>query len=208
MLEPTSGPAAGERSFIETARRRQLIDAAISTVNEIGYHRASLAEISKRAHIAKSAVVYYFSSKEALLLELVGTVFAALGESLMTAVGEIEEPAGRLRAYTDAYLSHVDAHRSAVAAAADIVVSHRTADGTPLYLIEDDEDTALLRGILRAGMEDGTFRSMPIEVAAGLAESVLDRSITLLQRDLRADLSSLRAHAGPFLFRALGAQDG
>lgn len=202
----TADDSAAGRSFIETARRRQLIEAAIATVNELGYHRASLAEIAKRAHIAKSAVVYYFSSKEALLLELVQTVFAALGESVLSSLKGRKAPATRLQAYADAYLSHVDAHRRDIAAAVEIVVSHRSADGTPLYLVADDDDTALLRSILRAGMEDGTFRRMPVEVATGFAESILDRAITLVQRDPQADLSDLRAQAVPFLLRALGAQ--
>ncbi|RCK71220.1 TetR/AcrR family transcriptional regulator [Desertihabitans brevis] len=197
----------GARTFIETARRQQLVDAAIATVNELGYHRASLAEIGKRARIAKSAVVYYFSSKEALLLEVLQTVFGALGGEVAAAVERVEGPAARLGRYADAYLAHVDTRRRAVAAAVEIAVSHRTAEGRPLYLLDDEADTALLRSILRAGMDDGTFRSMPLEVATGLVESVLDRSITLVQRDPDADLAALRAEAVPFLLRALGAQD-
>lgn len=205
--QASRGPGESARSFIETARRRQLIEAAVATINEIGYHRASLAEIANRAHVAKSAVVYYFGSKEALLLELVETVFAGLGQSVLAAVDGMEEPAERLRAYAEAYLARVDADRHAIAAAVEIVVSHRTSDGTPLYLVEDDEDTALLSSILRAGMETGKFQAMPLDVATGLAESVLDRAITLIQRDPRTDLGGLRAHAVPFLFRALGVEN-
>ncbi|MBE1875472.1 TetR family transcriptional regulator [Myceligenerans pegani] len=195
------------RSFIETARRRQLIDAAVATVNEVGYHRASLAEIGKRAGIVKSAIGYYFSSKEALLLELVQEAFTALGESVLGAVSGHEQATARLRAYAEAYLAHVDAHRHAIAAAVEIVVSHRTADGTPLYLVENEEDTALLRSILTAGMEQGSFLRMPIKVATGFVESVLDHAITVVQRDPRADLGDLRAHAVPFVLRSLGAGD-
>lgn len=206
-VEAPAATRGTSRSFIETARRRQLIEAAVATVNEVGYHRASLAEIAGRAQIAKSAVAYYFVSKEGLLLDVVQTVFAGLGESVLTAVEGIAAPVARLRAYAEAYLAHVDAERHAIAAAVEIVVSHRTADGTPLYLVEDEEDTALLRSILRAGMDQGVFTVMPLDVATGLAESVLDRAITLVQRDPGADLSALRANAVPFLFRALGAAD-
>ncbi|GGH45917.1 TetR/AcrR family transcriptional regulator [Microbacterium album] len=205
---PPAEPREGARTFIELARRRQLVDAAVATVNEVGYHRASLAEIARRAQIAKSAVVYYFASKEGLLLELVGTVFAALGESVLAAVEVIEEPAARLRAYAEAYVAHVDAHRHAISAAVEVAVSHRTAEGTPLYLINDDDDTALLRSILRAGMEQGAFTEIPLDVATGLVESVLDRAITLVQRDPGVDLGELRAHVVPYLFRALGVDDG
>ena len=204
----TSAASRGSsRSFIEVARRRQLIEAAVLTVNEVGYHRASLAEIAGRAQIAKSAVAYYFASKEGLLLDVVQTVFTALGESVLTAAEGVDEPAVRLRAYADAYLAHVDAERRAIAAAMEIVVSHRAADGTALYLIEDEEDTALLRSILRAGMDQGDFTTMPLDVATGFVESVLDRAITLVQRNPGADLGALRAHVVPFLLRALGVTD-
>ncbi|GAA1706235.1 TetR/AcrR family transcriptional regulator [Brachybacterium phenoliresistens] len=199
------GPAP---SFIETSRRAQLIQAAVVTVNEVGYHRASLAEIARRAHIVKSAVAYYFASKEGLLLDVVQTVFGALGERVLAAVDGIADPVARLRAYAEAYVAHVDEERHAIAAAVEIVVSHRTADGTPLYLVEDEEESALLRSILREGIDQGAFAAMPLDVATGLAESMLDRAITLVQRDPEADLSTLRAHIVPFLFRAVGAPDG
>ena len=97
---PTQG---GSGSFIEAARRAQLVEAAVATVNELGYHRASLAEIAGRAGIVKSAVAYYFASKEGLLLSVVQTVFGTLGESVLAAVDGIEDPIARLRAYADAY---------------------------------------------------------------------------------------------------------
>lgn len=197
----------GAASFIETARRAQLVEAAVATVNEVGFHGASLAKIAGRAGIAKSAVVYYFASKEGLLLEVVQTVFGALGDSVLAAVDGIEGPAVRLRAYSDAYVGHVDTHRAAVAAAVEIVVSHRTSDGTPLYLLNDEDDTALLRSIVREGMAQGVFRAMPLDVATGLAESLLDRAITLVQRDPDVDLGELRAQVVPFLFRALAVDD-
>lgn len=207
MRSDLTGPPA--RSFIETARRAQLVETAIATVNELGYPRSSLAEIARRAGVAKSAIVYYFASKDALLLEVVETVFAELGAELLAAVEGVAAPADRLSAYADAYLGHVDEHRAAIAAAVDIVVSHRTADGTPLYLLEDESDTALLRDVIAEGVSSGSFRPIPLAVAVGLVESVLDHAITTVQRDPGADLSGLRAEAGPFLMRALtAAPDG
>jgi AcrR family transcriptional regulator len=193
MRSETPESRAAASTFIETARRRQLVDAAVVTVTEVGYHRASLAEIGRRAGIAKSAVVYYFASKEGLLLELVGTVFGALGERVLAAVDGVTEPIARLTAYSEAYLAHIDAERRNIAAAVEIVVSHRTADGTPLYLVNDESDTALLRSILHSGIASGAFQPLPLDIATGFAES---------------DLSELRAHAVPLLLRALGAGHG
>lgn len=181
------------RTFTETARRAQLIEAAIATVNEIGYHRASLSEIARRAGVAKSAIVYYFSSKEALLLSVVEDVFTRLEAAVAEAVDAGAEPSAQLRAYANGYLSYVDGHRAEVTAGIEIVVSHRTEDGIPLYLTGTEEDSPVLRGVLSAGMEAGTFRRMPLEVAVALVEALLDVPVTELQRDLAADIEPFAA---------------
>lgn len=190
-------------TFTEAARRAQIIDSAIATVNELGYHRASLAEIAKRAPVAKSAIVYYFGSKDALLLHVLDQVFSALGAAVEAAVTTEVTPDARLRAYAESYLSHIDTHRREVAAGVTIVVSHRDADGTPLYLLQSDEDTALLRSILSDGMDAGTFRSMPLAAAVTIAESLLDLAITTVQQDLDSDLAELNAEIIEFVFRGL-----
>lgn len=196
-------PKDPQQTFTESARRAQITQSAIETVNEVGYHRASLAEIAKRAHVAKSAIVYYFGSKDALLMHVLDEVFFALGAAVETAVIAETTPEGRLRAYAESYLSHVDAHRHAVAAGVTIVVSHRGADGIPLYLMQSDEDTALLRSVLSDGMDAGTFRSMPLPAAVTIVEYLLDIAITTVQMDLDSDLTELNSEIIAFLFRGL-----
>ncbi|WP_159498337.1 TetR/AcrR family transcriptional regulator [Microbacterium sp. 18062] len=192
-------------TFTETARRAQLIEAAIDTVNEVGYHRASLAEIARRAQVAKSAVLYYFPSKEALLLHVVEHVFTALDERLVVAVAAASGAVDRLRTYAETYIDYVDTHRSELTAGLEIVVSHRTPDGTPLYLTGAEEDTALLRRILGEGMEQGLFRRMPLRTAVDIVEAVLDASATTLQRDRHADLAPFRDQGVAVLMAGLAA---
>lgn len=196
-------PDARERTFTETARRAQLVSAAIATVNEIGYHRASLSAIAARAGVAKSAIVYYFSSKEALLLAVVDEVFTRLDAAIEPAVRAQTDPVAQLRAYARAYLAHVDAHRAEVVAGLEIVVSHRLDDGTPLYLTGTDADTRLLRSILTAGMDAGVFRRMSLDHAVSIVEALLDLWTTDLQRDLHAELGGLGEETIAFLLRGL-----
>ncbi|WP_420112492.1 TetR/AcrR family transcriptional regulator [Pseudactinotalea sp.] len=190
-------------TFTERARRAQILEAAISTVNEVGYPRASLAEIARRAGVAKSAIVYYFATKDALLMHVIEHVFEAMDRALVDAVAPLTDPQERLRAYVIAYLEHVDGHRAAVTAGIEIVVSHRNADGVPLYLAGTEDDSALLRGILREGMEQGAFRSIPLEVAVAMVEALLDVPSTALQRDLDADLSHVLPEIVTMVFRSL-----
>lgn len=196
-------PKDAEPTFTESARRAQIIRSAIATVNEIGYARASLSEIASRAQVAKSAIVYYFGSKDALLLQVADHVFTALGTDVWEAVSQEPTPDGQLRAYARAHLGHVDQHRHDVAAAVAIVVSHRTTDGSPLYLATSDEDTAVLRDILTRGMEAGVFRQLPVTAASTIVESMLDIAITAVQRDPAADITEMKDEIIAFVIRGL-----
>lgn len=202
MMEPMA-TSRDSQTFTETARRAQIVQAAIDTVNEVGYPRASLSEIARRAGVAKSAIVYYFATKDALLLHVVDHVFATLDGLLRQSVAAHADPEPQLRAYAEAYLDYVDTHRAEIAAGVEIVVSHRGADGVPLYLTGTDEDSALLRGIVAEGMEQGVFRPVPLRVAISLIEAVLDLPTTELQRDLEADLTDLLPEVVTIIFRGL-----
>lgn len=178
-------------TFTEQARRAQITDAAIATVNDVGYPRASLAQIAQTANVAKSAIGYYFASKDALMLHVVDVVFAGLYEALGRAVDTQSDPRSRLRAYAEEYLRYVDANRAPVAAGVEILVSHRGSDGVPLYLAGAEDETVLLRDILSAGIGDGVFRPMPVAVAVNITEAILFAAVTEIQRDLDADLSQV-----------------
>ncbi|MGO1509768.1 MAG: TetR/AcrR family transcriptional regulator [Actinomycetaceae bacterium] len=192
-------------TFTGAARRRQILAAAITTVNEVGYPRTSLAEVARRAGVAKSAIVYYFGSRDALLLHVLGEVFGALDASLEQAVAAHDEPVARLRAYVEAYLAHLDTHRAEITAGVEIAVNHRDPSGTPFYLTGGEDDAALLRGILRDGMAAGSLRRMPLDVAATLVEHVVDVPTTTLQRDLDADLGPLLPEITAMVLRGLVA---
>jgi TetR/AcrR family fatty acid metabolism transcriptional regulator len=62
-------------SFIEAARRAQLIECAIETIATLGYAQASLAQIAKRAGISKSVITYHFTSKEELIEQVVTAIY-------------------------------------------------------------------------------------------------------------------------------------
>src|SRR5262245_30222494 len=72
----------GKRSFIETARRAQIVECAIEAIADLGFAQASLAQIAKRAKVSTGVILYYFASKDDLIREVVAHVFAA-GEAFI-----------------------------------------------------------------------------------------------------------------------------
>ncbi|TDE97342.1 TetR/AcrR family transcriptional regulator [Occultella glacieicola] len=191
-------------SFIEAARRAQIMTAAIETVNEVGYHRASLAQIASRAGIAKSIISYHFASKENLLLFVVNDVFARMDAATGAAARTGADPAARLAAYLRAYLAFVRDHREETIAAVEIAISHRDADGTPLYLAESEPETALLEGIISDGIASGQFCDVDLTVARTTLIHALDGGLTRSQMDARTDLDTYGDHLVPMLLAGLG----
>lgn len=204
-MRPDSGRRSG--SFIEAARRAQIIDAAITAVNEVGYHKASLALIAERAQTSKSVISYHFDGKDEVLVRVTEHVFGQLGEVIMSAVSSAEGPAAQLTAYIRSYFTFMRDQRAAMLAALEIMVSHRTADDVPLYLVEDENDTALLRVILTAGMADGSFRTLDPEVTAQTILHALDGGLSRTQIHPEADLVDYGEHLIDLLLAMVTARE-
>src|SRR6185312_9097166 len=67
---PKSAPAEN-RSFAETARRVQIVDCAIETIAELGFAKASVEQIAKRAGVSKGVITYHFPNKEEIVNAIV-----------------------------------------------------------------------------------------------------------------------------------------
>ncbi len=77
MKTKNSSSSQKELSFIEKARRAQIVEYAIETLAEVGYSQASLGQIAKRAKISKGVISYHFTNKEELLEQVVTEYFLA-----------------------------------------------------------------------------------------------------------------------------------
>jgi TetR/AcrR family transcriptional regulator, fatty acid metabolism regulator protein len=86
------------RTFTETARRAQIVAAAIDTIAELGYGQASLARIAETAGTSKGVILYHFGGKDELIRELVAELVAR-GVAYMSPRVEAEPTGpGKLRA--------------------------------------------------------------------------------------------------------------
>src|SRR5579863_3120226 len=97
MTGVATGPK--ERTFIETARRQQIVAAAIDTIAEVGFAQASLARIAERIGISKGVISYHFAGKDDLIRQVaIEIVEAARAYIIPRLVAESTGPA-TLRAY-------------------------------------------------------------------------------------------------------------
>ena len=52
---------------MQPIRRRQLIDATLDTINEVGINDATIAQIARRAGVSTGIISHYFKDKNGLL---------------------------------------------------------------------------------------------------------------------------------------------
>ncbi|WP_067562905.1 TetR/AcrR family transcriptional regulator [Nocardia acidivorans] len=153
-------PDGQPRSFIEEARRRQIIAAAVEVISDIGYGNASLARIAKHAGISKGVISYHFDGKDDLMRQLVIQLYVS-GAEYMTPV--ITAAAGgwrgRVLAYIESNLDFIDANKRYVAAMTDVVLNLRDAEGKSVFATAEGADEILvpLADMLRAGQREGVF---------------------------------------------------
>ena len=120
-------------TFIEAARRAQIVTAAIDTIAELGYGQASLARIARRARASKGVISYHFAGKDELIREVVAEVLAkAEAYMLPRILAESSSGPGMLRAYIESNLAFMREYRNHLVAFLEIFLNARDDGGRPL----------------------------------------------------------------------------
>jgi len=159
-MQSGSGPAPAERTFIETQRRAQIVAAAIDTIAELGYARASLGRIAARIGISRGLISYHFAGKDELMSEVVREVLEE-GRAYMTRriLAHSTGPE-MLRAYIESNLAYLREHPSGAFAIVEIARNGVTAVGQPRFSSYDVDDAVRALAHLLSGFQDaGQFRA-------------------------------------------------
>ena len=167
------------RTFLEQARRTQLIDCAVEVLVAHGYAGTTLSRVAERAGVSKGVVLYHFASKAELLEATVNEVYDRgirhAKESWFDRHAESAAPPDLLRAYLETNLAYIAAHPAEIAAAIEVGRNHRDADGALVFGTEFEERLyATLEDIFRAGQQSGHFHLFAPRVMAVSVRRVID----------------------------------
>jgi TetR/AcrR family transcriptional regulator, fatty acid metabolism regulator protein len=121
-----------DRTFIEAARRAQIVTAAIDTIAEFGYGQASLAKIAERAGTSKGVISYHFAGKDDLIREVVADVLARAEAHMIPRILAESSGAAMLRAYITSNLEFMREHRNHLVAFLEIFLNARGEAGRRL----------------------------------------------------------------------------
>ncbi|MEV8632082.1 TetR/AcrR family transcriptional regulator [Streptosporangium sp. NPDC051023] len=168
-------PGRKKSTFIEEARRRQIVRSAITTIASGGLAQASLARIADEVGISKSVISYHFDGRDELIEEI---VVALLSESNRFIRARVDQELGcpaKLRAYIEASFAFMAEHRENFVAMVDIWGSFGTVDAKRAFnATAYDPCRRHLEAILRRGQQEGDFRGFTPRTLAATIQGSID----------------------------------
>jgi len=178
-----------ERSFVERARRAQIVEAAIETIASAGYASASLARIANRAGISKSVISYHFRGKDDLVGEVIKEAIAKADAVMRPRVTAQRSYAAALRAYIESNLAFMAAYPKHVIALLNISASTYAGRGEdPKAALGLGNAVGELEVLLRRGQRAREFRDFSPRVMAVTIRNASDAVPLMLATDRKRDL--------------------
>lgn len=159
---------------MDVARRAQLIRCAIDAIADVGYRKASLAEIAQRAGITKAAIFYHFTNRDDLMRAVFYYVLNAGSEYILPRVQAAPTPRAQLRACVTAFVESLQVDPKAVGVLFTIIRELPADQGSPQDAALPETAVAALEDILRRGQEADEFGEFPVRSMALMMRATLE----------------------------------
>jgi AcrR family transcriptional regulator len=163
------------QTFIEEARRKQIIDAALQTIAEQGYTQTSFAEIAKGLGITKGLIAYHFNGKHDLITSAIHTILNRQGAYIKSHVDGKEIASEKLQAYIGSSFEYIEQNRSHFVALVDLWGSFTSAEEKEAFSrAAYDPCRAHLKKILAVGKNQHEFAKLNDQTMATVIQGAID----------------------------------
>ena len=82
---------------MQSIRRRQLIDATLEAINEVGMHDATIAQIARHAGVSTGIISHYFRDKNGLLEATMRDITSQLRDAVLNRLHALPQGSAELR---------------------------------------------------------------------------------------------------------------
>ena len=166
------------KSFIEEARHKQIVAAAISVLAREGYASASLSRIAREAGISKSIITYHFSGKDEMFEAVYRLVESSASSYIAPLMETEEDPSGVIAAYIRNQIGYMKEHRDELLAIGQLAMSHGGQDGPDYMATSAQEEARLLADLMAEGQRRGIFRDFDRRVMAAAISKAIESALT------------------------------
>ncbi len=167
----------GKEDVIAT-RRNQLTRAAYRVVGEKGYYNITVKDIAREAGLSTGLVHYYFKDKQELLLNLLKEMNRDLRLYLDRALDRSRDPEEKLGIYLDQAFELVIREKDYISILFDFwtqISRNQRMRKANTRLFQSYRDRCA--GILREGVESGSFREIDIDYTTAYIVSLMQGMI-------------------------------
>lgn len=98
-------------TFIEAARRRQIVDAARQVILAKGFEKATIMEIAEAINVSKGVILYHFGSKADLGTAVLEHTLSAYGEHITRELANIDSPLEKVLAFPVICAGYFEQHQ-------------------------------------------------------------------------------------------------
>ncbi len=155
---PKSNTTNQNKSFIEQARRAQIIEATISVLAQNGYVNTSFAKIGKQAGISASLISYHFKNKEELTEEVYKSILQGRAAHVGAKIAAAQNASDKLRAAIESDLFYMGTQPELFQALVEILFVARSKVDPATHRNDDIHAGFIpIADILKAGQASGEF---------------------------------------------------
>jgi len=187
---------------------KQIIDAAVITIAENGYHQSQVSKIAKQAGVADGTIYLYFKNKEDILVSVFREKMGQFIDKLTKIIEEKNTASEKLHLLIENHFRILseDTHLAIV---------------TQLELRQTNKElrkqiNQVLKGylqlvdqILQKGIETGEFdKNLDVRLARQMIFGTIDETVTTwVMNDQKYDLPSLAPKVHQLLIYGLGSRN-
>ncbi|MBH1936394.1 TetR family transcriptional regulator [Streptomyces sp. AV19] len=193
-----------DRTFIEAARRAQIVAAAIEVIAEVGYAKATFTRIARRAGLSSTGMIsYHFSGKDDLMREVVAEVMRVADGYMRPRIEAEATASGRLRAHIESNLALLAEFPRHLPAMVEVLSNIRedTPSMREFAAAMEDMNHSLVERI-RLAQEAGEFREFNPETLVHALRGSIDSLVQRAARDPRFDAAAHGRELAEFFERA------
>jgi AcrR family transcriptional regulator len=208
MRTSSSDTQTESSTFTQRKRRDQLVGCMTEAIADLGFARASIGEVARRAAVSKGVVTYHFAAKEDLIRAVIADVIASMEEYLtprLLAVEPARFPERFIAAYIGAWAGYYRSHTAQVLALTRIFIAFRDESGSPSPAFEARAgEVAAIEAVLRAGQGMGRFGSFDPHVMASVIKVAVEDLLTQFVSDPGLDIEGYATQLTTLFERATG----
>lgn len=152
-----------------------IIRVAYQEISEKGAHRVSLQQIADRAGVSKGVILYYFNTKENLILRTMQWVLSRTSERIKQAVATARSAEEQVIAMIDVIFLGPDANRRFYLTYVDLLdYAARVDEFGKLNATFHAIVNGAYAEVIERGVEEGEFRVADVAEAATIVRAIVD----------------------------------